>query len=122
MQVFAFFLRRSKTCFENAGIQSKEMVLSIPTYATNVERQAYLDAAEIAGIKCIKLLNESTAIALNYGFFRKGDLSADVPRIVAFVDFGHSKLTVTFASFLQSKTKIISSTTARDRFRMINGL
>jgi molecular chaperone DnaK (HSP70) len=100
MQVVAFFLKRSKTYFENAGIQSKEMVLSIPTYASNVERQAYLDAAEIAGIKCIKLLNESTAIALNYGFFRKGDLSADVPRKVAFVDFGHSKLTVTFASFL----------------------
>jgi heat shock protein 4 len=38
MQVVAFFLKRSKTYFENAGIQSKEMVLSIPTYASNVER------------------------------------------------------------------------------------
>jgi heat shock 70kDa protein 4 len=50
------------------------VVLSIPTYASNVERQALLDAAEIAGLKCLRIINESTAICLNYGFFRKADL------------------------------------------------
>ena len=53
-----------------------------------------MDAAEIAGIKCVRLINENTACALTYGFFRKADLDADKPRVVAFVDFGHSKLTV----------------------------
>ena len=96
-QVMAFYLKRAKTYFENAGMMAKEMVLSVPTYASNAERQAYLDAAEIAGIKCVKLINESTAIALNYGFFRKNELNN--PRKVCFVDFGHSKLTVTFAHF-----------------------
>ena len=96
-QVMAAFLKRAKTYFEKAGMNSKEMVLSVPTYAGNCERQAVLDAAEIAGIKCVRLLNESTAIAYNYGFFRKADLKKDDPRTVAFVDFGHSKLTVTFA-------------------------
>lgn len=96
-QVMAFYLKRAKTYFENAGMMTREMVLSVPTYASNAERQAYLDAAEIAGIKCVKLINESTAIALNYGFFRKNDLAK--PRTVCFVDFGHSKLTVTFAKF-----------------------
>ena len=83
----AFFLKRAKTYFENADMPSNEIVLSVPTYASNVERQAYLDAAEIAGIKCVRLINESTAIALNYGFFRKADLSAEKPRIVCFIDF-----------------------------------
>jgi len=106
-QVMASFLRRAKTYFENAGMMAKEMVISVPTYASNAERQAYLDAAEIAGIKCVRLLNESTAIGYNYGFFRKADLTKDVPRKVAFVDFGHSKLCVTFAQFLQGKMKII---------------
>jgi len=55
------------------------------------------------------LINESTATALTYGFFRKGDLNADKARIVTFVDFGHSKLTVTFASFLPGKMKIIGT-------------
>ncbi len=56
-----------------------------------------LDACEIAGLKCVRLLNESTATVLNYGFFRKTDLSDKDPRYVAFVDFGHSKLTVYIA-------------------------
>lgn len=37
-QVMAYFLRKAKTYFENAGMMSKEMVISVPTYATNVER------------------------------------------------------------------------------------
>jgi heat shock protein 4 len=72
-----------------------------------VERQAYLDAAEIAGLKTLRLINESTAIALNYGFFRKTDLPDKDPRYVAFVDLGHSKLTVTIASFLKGKMRIV---------------
>ena len=52
------------------------MVISIPSYASNIERQAYLDAAEIAGIKCLRVINESTAIALTYGYTKKSELSA----------------------------------------------
>lgn len=66
-----------------------------------------MDAAEIAGIKCVRLLNDCTAIAYNYGFFRKADLKKDDPRIVCFVDFGHSKLSITYAQFLPGKMKII---------------
>ena len=106
-QIQASFLRRAKTYFEKAGMNSKEMLLSVPTYASNAERQAYLDAAEIAGIKCVRLLNESTAIAYNYGFFRKNELVKDKPRKVCFIDFGHSKLAITYAQFLPGKMKII---------------
>lgn len=113
-QVMAFYLKRAKTYFEKADMHSKEMVLSVPSYASNAERQAVLDAAEIAGIKCVKLINDSTAICLNYGFFRKNDLVADKPRNVCFVDFGHSKLTVTYASFKPGKTKIISTYSDRN--------
>lgn len=59
-----------------------------------------LDACEIAQYKCLRLINESTAVCLNYGFFRKGDLPEKGDgRIVVFVDLGHSKLTVTVATF-----------------------
>ena len=54
-------------------------------------------------------MNESTAVALSYGFFRKADLNKDKPRIVSFVDFGHSKLSITFASFIPGKMKILST-------------
>jgi len=108
-QCMGFYLKKVKTYFEKNNLNSKEIVISCPTYATNAERQAYLDAAEIAGIKCIRLINESTACALTYGFFRKSDLDAEKHRTVAFVDFGHSKLTITFAQFLKGKMKILAT-------------
>ena len=57
----------------------------------------------------MQLINESTAIALTYGFFRKSDLDEKKERIVAFVDFGHSKLSITYASFIKSKMKILGT-------------
>lgn len=54
------------------------------------------------------MINESTAVGLAYGFFRKADLPKEgEPRNVVFVDMGHSKLTVTVASFLQGKMRVI---------------
>jgi len=97
-----------KTFFEHANIQSKDIVISVPSYFSNVERQAVLDAAEIADLKCIRLINEATAVALTYGFFRKPDLPATGdPRYVVFVDLGHSKLTITVASFFSTKMSIL---------------
>lgn len=72
-QVMSLFLGKLRSYFEASNMNANQMVISVPTYATNIERQAYLDAAEIAGIKCIRLLNESTAIALTYGFFKKSE-------------------------------------------------
>jgi heat shock protein 4 len=103
-----------KKYYEDSGILSNDIVITVPSYYTNAERQSVLDAAEIAGIKCIRLLNESTATALNYGFFRKPDLHEKDPRIVAFVDLGHSKCTVTIASFLKGKMKIITHKSDRN--------
>lgn len=96
-QILGYFLKKTHTYFEHANIVSKDLVISVPSYYSNAERQSVLDACEIAHLKCIRLVNESTAVGLNYGFFRKADLTEKDGRCVAFVDFGHSKLTVTIA-------------------------
>lgn len=83
------------------------MVIAVPAYFSNCERQAFLDAAEIAGIRCPRLINDSTALALTYEYQKKNELSAGQQRIVAFVDFGHSKTCITIASFMQGRIKII---------------
>ena len=106
-QVIAFYLKKLKNYYEKSGFTSKDFVISIPSYATNVERQALLDAAEIAGLKCLRVINESTAIVLNYGFFRKNQLDEKKEKVVAFVDVGHSKTTITIASFKRGEAKII---------------
>ena len=113
-QVLALYLGKLKIFFEKAGLSGNSMVISVPTYTTNIERQGYLDAAEIAGIKCLRLINESTAIALTYGFFKKQEFSPDKNRIVAFVDFGHSKLSVTFSSFKPGFSKVLMTHSDRN--------
>jgi molecular chaperone DnaK (HSP70) len=37
-QVMGFYLRKARTYFEEAGLKSKEIVISVPSYATNAER------------------------------------------------------------------------------------
>jgi len=49
----------------------KDCVLTVPPYWTHRERQAMLDAAEIAGLNVLSLLNENTAAAIQYGIDRK---------------------------------------------------
>mmetsp|Transcript_18144 Transcript_18144/g.31006 ORF Transcript_18144/g.31006 Transcript_18144/m.31006 type:complete len:128 (+) Transcript_18144:214-597(+) len=67
-QVMAGYFRLIKRFFESFMLHSNNMVISIPSYTQNSERQAYLDAAKIAGLNCLKLISESTAIGLCYGF------------------------------------------------------
>ena len=106
-QVLAFYLRKLHEFYVKDEVTTKDIVLTIPSYCSNTERQSLVDAADIAGLKCLRVINESTAIAYNYGFFRKADLSKDVERIVAFVDMGHSKTTVTIAGFKQQEARIL---------------
>jgi heat shock protein 4 len=85
----------------------------VPTYLTQAERKSYHDAAKIAELN-IKLINDSTAVALDYGLFRKGDLDAEKARNVLFIDFGHSKLGVFVCSFTKSEMNVLEQEYARN--------
>lgn len=88
----------------------KDCVLTVPSFFTSAERSALIDAAQIAGLNILHLLNETTAIALLYGFY-KTDLPPpeEKPMNVVFVDFGQSQLQVSIAAFNRGKLKMIAS-------------
>lgn len=48
-----------------------EAVISVPAYFGETQRQAVKDAATIAGLQVEQIINEPTAVALNYGFAQK---------------------------------------------------
>ena len=53
-------------CMQNIAVQDQgaavvDCVLAVPAYFTDAERLAMLDAANIAGLNCLRLLNDSTA-------------------------------------------------------------
>ena len=106
-QVFAAYLNKLKFILQKNNFENKSGVLAVPAYLTQQERKALLDAAKIAEFSVTRLLNESTAVALDYGMFRKNDLDATNPRNVLFIDFGHSKLSTFACGFTNSEMSVL---------------
>ncbi|CAD8077171.1 unnamed protein product [Paramecium sonneborni] len=96
------------------NIQSSNVCISVPPYYTESERKALIDACKISEIPLERLLNETTAIAINYGLFRKTDLDAEKPRNVAFVDLGHSKFSAFVGSFYKEKASVLAQVCERN--------
>ncbi len=46
-------------------------VITVPAYFNDSQRQATKDAAKIAGLECIRIINEPTSAALTYGLLNK---------------------------------------------------
>ncbi|XP_059060125.1 97 kDa heat shock protein isoform X3 [Achroia grisella] len=90
--------------------QINDCVISVPSYFTNAERNALLDAAAISGLNVLRLMNETTATALSYGIYKQ-DLPTpeEKPRNVVFVDFGHSSLQVSACAFNKGKLRVLAT-------------
>ena len=73
-EISAFILRELKTIAEqNLGEEVSEAVITVPAYFTDVQRQATINAGEIAGLKVRRIINEPTAAALAYGLNKAED-------------------------------------------------
>uniref|UniRef100_A0A0K8TST6 Putative heat shock 70 kDa protein 4-like isoform x3 n=1 Tax=Tabanus bromius TaxID=304241 RepID=A0A0K8TST6_TABBR len=102
------FTKLKETSSHALQAQVNDCVITVPVYFTNAERKALLDAAAIAGLNVLRLLNETTATALQYGFYKQ-DLPEDKPRNVIFVDCGHASLQVSACAFTKGKLKMLAS-------------
>ncbi|MSP55964.1 MAG: hypothetical protein EXR69_10230, partial [Myxococcales bacterium] len=67
-EVAAVVLQVAKTIAEKAlGERIEEAVISVPAYFNHAQRKATIEAAEMAGLRCDRLLHEPTAAALAFG-------------------------------------------------------
>ncbi|KAI1787447.1 heat shock protein 70 [Ganoderma leucocontextum] len=89
-----------------------DVVITVPGWYTDVQRRALLDAAQIAGLNVLRLINDTTAVALGYGITKSDLPEAENPRHVVFVDVGHSSMSVTVVAF--SKGQLTVKSTAYD--------
>ncbi|XP_063823445.1 97 kDa heat shock protein isoform X1 [Ostrinia nubilalis] len=106
------FTKLKDTATTALQTQINDCVISVPSYFTNAERNALLNAASIAGLNVLRLMNETTATALTYGIYKQ-DLPAleEKPRNVVFVDFGHSSLQVAACAFNKGKLRVLATAT-----------
>lgn len=63
-------------------------VITVPAYFDDAQRQATKDAATLAGIKVLRLLNEPTAAAIAYGLDAEDAEDANAQRLIAVYDLG----------------------------------
>ena len=90
-QLMAMLMVDEKAIAETDGSPVTDCVIAIPAYFSAEERRAMLDASQIAGINCLRLMPETTATALAFGIY-KTDLPEKDPINVVFVDVGYSCL------------------------------
>jgi molecular chaperone DnaK len=82
-EISAMVLAKLKADAEaKLGEKIEEVVITVPAYFDDSQRQATKNAGEIAGLKVRRIINEPTAAALAYGLNKKKD-----ERIVVY-DFG----------------------------------
>jgi molecular chaperone DnaK len=94
-ELSGFLLQKIKRDAEAfLGEPVNQAVVTVPAYFNDNQRSATKDAARIAGLEVVRLVNEPTAAALAYGLDR---LSQEL-RIVV-VDFGGGTLDVTIMDF-----------------------
>lgn len=92
------------------GNGKTDFILTVPSYFTSSERQAMLNAARIANLNCLELINETTAIAMNYGYYRQEKFDGLTPKNVALIDFGHSSIQVSIVAFTKGKIEVLANT------------
>ena len=71
-EVSSFILRKLKEDAEAfLGEKVEKVVITVPAYFNDAQRQATKDAGKIAGLEVLRIINEPTAAALAYGLDKK---------------------------------------------------
>ncbi|WWO99354.1 MAG: Fe-S protein assembly chaperone HscA [Candidatus Dasytiphilus stammeri] len=92
-----------KIAKKTLDISFSEVVITIPAYFNNVQRQATKDAAELAGLHVLRLLNEPTAAAIAYG------VQAGVEEIIAVYDLGGGTFDISYLKLNQGVYEVLAT-------------
>ncbi|XP_075046721.1 hypoxia up-regulated protein 1 isoform X2 [Mixophyes fleayi] len=104
-ELLAMMLNYSRSLAEDFAEQPvKDIVITVPAFFNQAERRAVLQAAQLAGLKVLQLINDNTAVALNYGVFRRKDINSTAQNIM-FYDMGSRSTTCTIVTYQTTKTK-----------------
>jgi len=71
-EISSFILRKlADDAAKYLGEKVKEVVVTVPAYFNDAQRQATKDAGQIAGLSVLRIINEPTAASLAYGLDKK---------------------------------------------------
>ena len=87
------------------GESVTKAVITVPAYFNNKQRQATKDAASIAGIDVMRIINEPTAAALAYGFEQGKNNS----QLLSVFDFGGGTFDITIMEVSQDAFNVVAT-------------
>ena len=96
-----------KKLVQDAEMESGEpitdSVITVPAYFTEAQRQATIEAGQMAGLNVLRIINEPTAAALSYGISRRGH-----KRKILVYDLGGGTFDVTILQIEQDEMNVLS--------------
>ena len=108
-EISSYVLIRLKAQAESyLGKTVKKAVITVPAYFNDAQREATKDAAEIAGLDCVRIINEPTAAALAYGLEKQ--IGEDDEMNVVVYDFGGGTLDVSLLCISDGTFEVRAST------------
>jgi molecular chaperone DnaK len=103
-EISARILRKIKADASSfLGEEVKQVVITVPAYFNDNQRQATKDAGEIAGLEVLRIINEPTAAALAYGLDKEGSMK------VAILDLGGGTFDVTVMDIGEGVFEVVST-------------
>ncbi|OJA09360.1 hypothetical protein AZE42_05978 [Rhizopogon vesiculosus] len=94
-EISSVILKKMKSLGEvHLGVPCEDVVITVPCYFTDAQRRATQNAAKLAGLKVLRLLNDSTAAVIANGLASDRDLESDEHRILV-IGLGAGALDVT---------------------------
>ncbi len=104
-QISSFILQKIKQDAEAfLGERVEKVVITVPAYFNDNQRQATKDAGTIAGLDVVRIINEPTAASLAYGL----DKVEESQKILVF-DLGGGTLDCTIMDFGQGVFEVVST-------------
>lgn len=81
----------------------------MPGFFGQAERTALLQAADLAKLKVLQLINDYTAVGLNFGIFQRKSID-EVAKYFVFYDMGATRTTASVISYQMVKDKVTRET------------
>jgi L1 cell adhesion molecule like protein len=105
-EISAMIMEKLKMFAEDyLGQKVTKAVITVPAYFNDSQRQATSDAAKIAGLNCVRIINEPTAAALTYGL----DKRCPQEKLVLIFDLGGGTLDVSLLAIENGTFEVIAT-------------
>jgi Fe-S protein assembly chaperone HscA len=105
-EISAFILMKvhDVACRALGGVETTRCVITVPAYFDDTQRQATRDAARLAGLDVLRIVNEPTAASLAYGLDQR-----DKGNVVVY-DLGGGTFDVTVLTIEDGVFRVLSTT------------